>query len=35
MQYPTKLLAKEWQQDDDPVGGIRDIWEEQQLQDLR
>jgi hypothetical protein len=38
MRYPTKLLAEEWEQSDetnDPIGGIRDVWEGAQMQDLR
>jgi hypothetical protein len=38
MRCPTELLAKEWEQSDEseePVQGIRDVWEGQQMQDLR
>jgi hypothetical protein len=38
MRYPTRLLAEEWEQSnemDNPIGGIRDVWEGGQMQDLR
>jgi hypothetical protein len=38
MRYPTEPLAKEWEQSDDsdePVEGIRDVWEGGKMRDLR
>jgi hypothetical protein len=38
MRYPTELFGKEWEWSDElnePVGGIRDVWEGGKIQDLR